>query len=137
MKKIVVALVGLAVFAPGALAATHFLKVSPGKVAAGKTVTVSGSVAKGCRIGHSGDSATIYSRAFKGITKKSFAGIPAVTASLSKSKSGAFSIGVKLSKSVKAATYSVTGRCGGGNFGSANLRVTKPSSTPPPGPGFY
>src|SRR5947209_9586653 len=77
VKKIVVALVGLAVFAPGALAATHFLKVSPSKVAAGKTVTVSGSVAKGCRIGHKNDVATIYSRAFKGITKKSFAGIPA------------------------------------------------------------
>ena len=36
MKKLIVAVVGLAVFAPGAFAASsHFLKVSPSKVGPG------------------------------------------------------------------------------------------------------
>ena len=136
MKKVVVALIGLAVLAPGALAASHFVKVSPGKVGAGKKVTVSGSVGKGCRIGHKGDSATIYSRAFKGATKHNFGGVPSITATLSQSKNGAFSVGITLSKSVKAGTYSVSGRCGGGNFGSTRLQVTEASS-PGSGYGFY
>ena len=47
MKKLIAALVGLAIVASSALAASsHFLKVSPSKVPAGKTVTVSGSVGK-------------------------------------------------------------------------------------------
>jgi hypothetical protein len=29
---------------------------------------------------------------------------------------------------VKTGTYSVGGRCGGGNFGTTTLKVTKPSS---------
>ena len=135
MKRVIIALVALVVFAPGALAATHFLKVSPGKVAAGKTVTISGSVGNGCQVGHKGDAATIFSRAFKGATKQSFAGVPAVSASLSKSKNGAFSVKLMLSTNVTAGTYSVGGRCGGGKFGSTTLQVTKPASDP--GPGFY
>lgn len=137
MKKLVVALVGLAVFAPGALAASHFVKVSPGKLAAGKTVTVSGSVGSACQTGHKGDSATIYSRAFKGATKQSFDGVPSVSASLSKSKNGAFSTKVKLSKSVAAATYTVTGHCGKSNLGSTKLQVTKASSSSSGLVGFY
>ena len=126
LKKLTAAFVALAIVAPGALAASsHFLKVSPSKVPAGKTVTVSGSVGKGCQTGHKGDAATIYSKAFKGATKENFAGVPAVTVSLSKSKSGAFSVKVTLSKKLKTGTYSVTGRCGGGTFGSTALKVTK------------
>lgn len=125
MKKLIVALVGLAVFAPEALAASHFLKVSPSKVSAGKTVTVSGSVGNGCQTGHTGDVATIFSKAFKGATKQNFGGVPSVSASLANSTSGAFSIKVKLSKKVKAGSYSVGGRCGGGNFGSTTLKVKK------------
>ena len=52
----------------------------------------------GCQIGHKHDAATIYSKAFAGATKTKFAGVPSVSASLSKSKTGAFSIKVKLSK---------------------------------------
>ena len=78
----IAALVGLAAFAPAALASSHFLKVSPGKVAQGNVVTVSGSVDHGCEIGHKSDAATIYSKAFKGATKHNFAGIPSVSASL-------------------------------------------------------
>jgi hypothetical protein len=126
MKKLIGAVAGLAVFAPGAMASSHFLKVSPGKVKAGKTITISGSVDHGCGIGHKGDSATIYSKAFKGATKHNFAGVPSISVSLSKSKTGAFSVKLKLSKKVKKGKYDVGGRCGGGKFGSTTLRVTKP-----------
>ena len=137
MKKLIAALAGLAVFAPGALAASsHFLRVSPGKTSPGKTVTISGSVDHGCQIGRKGDVATIYSKAFAGATKTNFAGVPSVSASLSESKTGAFSIKVTLSKKLKTGTYSVGGRCGGGNFGSAKLTVTKTAASQSP-PGFY
>lgn len=129
MKKLVAALVALAVAAPTALAASHFVKVSPSKTKAGKTVKVFGSVGNGCQTGHKGDVAIIFSRAFKGATKQSFASVPAVYASLSKSKNGAFSFKVKLSSKLKAGTYSVSGRCGGGNFGSTKLTVKRAGST--------
>jgi hypothetical protein len=124
MKKLIVAVVGLSVFAPGAMAASsHFLKVSPSTADQGATVTVSGSVDHGCQIGHKGDTATIISKAFKGATKHTFAGVPAVSASLAKSKNGAFSVKVTLASNVKPGKYSVSGRCGGGNFGSTTLKV--------------
>jgi hypothetical protein len=125
MKKLIGAVVGLAVFAPGAFAASsHFVKVSPGKAAQGQTVTVSGSVDHGCQIGHKGDTATIISKAFKGATKHSFAGVPSISASLAKSTNGKFKVRITLASNVKPAKYSVTGRCGGGNFGSTTLKVT-------------
>jgi hypothetical protein len=129
VKKLIAALVGLAVFAPSALAASHFLKVTPAKVAPGKTVTVSGSVGTGCQIGHKADAATIFSNAFKGATKTNFAGVPSVSASLANSTNGSFSIKVKLAKKVKTGKYSVGGRCGGGNFGTTTLKVAKAVST--------
>jgi hypothetical protein len=132
LKKLIAALVGLAVFAPAALAASHFLKVSPSKVAVGKAVTVSGSVGNGCQTGKKGDVATIYSNAFKGATKQKFAGVPSVTVSLASSKKGAFSTKVTLSKSLKTGTYSVSGRCGGGKFGSAKLSVVAGAAQNPP-----
>ena len=117
MKKLTAAFAVLALAAPGALAANQSsLKVSPKTVKRGKTVTVSGTVT-GC----SGP-ATIYSRAFKGATKQNFAGIPSVSA---KVKNGKFSVKVKLSKKLKPKKYKVSGRCGGGNFGSATLTVKK------------
>jgi hypothetical protein len=125
LKKLVAALVGIAAFAPAALASpSHFLKVSPGQASTGDTVTVSGSVDHGCQIGHKSDTATIMSKAFKGATRHSFAGVPSVSASLAKSTNGAFSIKVRLGQNVKPGKYSVTGRCGGGNFGAATLKVT-------------
>ena len=128
MKKLIAPLVALAVCAPSALAATtHFLKVSPSKTNPGKTVTIFGSVDHGCQIGHKNDAAIIYSKVFAGITKTKFAGVPSISASLAKSKTGAFSTKVTLSKKLKTATYSVGGRCGGAKFGSATLKVTKPA----------
>ncbi len=134
MKKLTAILVGLAVFAPAALAASssHFLKVSPGKTNPGKTITLSGSVGHGCQIDRKGDAATLTSKAFAGATKSKFAGVPSVSASLAKSKNGAFLVKVKLSKTLKAGTYSIGGRCGGGKFGSATLKVTQVSEQQPP-----
>lgn len=129
MKKLITAFVALAAFAPAALAATHSIKVTPSSAAGGKTVTVSGSVDHGCQTGHKGDAATIISRAFKGATKTNFAGVPSVSAPLATSKTGSFSIKVKLAKNVKSGKYTVSGRCGGGNFGSTTLKVTNPGST--------
>jgi hypothetical protein len=131
LKKLIAAFAACAAFAPGAFgAASHFLKVSPSKTHPGKTIKVSGSVDHGCQIGHKGDVATIYSNAFAGATKRNFAGIPAISASLAKSTTGAFSINVKLSKKLKTGKYSVRGRCGGGKFGSTTLKVTKPQPSP-------
>jgi hypothetical protein len=127
MKKLIAALAGLAVFAPAAMASSHFLKVSPGKTNPGKTITISGSVGHGCGIGRWGDTATIYSGAFKGATKHTFAGVPSVSVSLAKSKTGAFSFKLKLSRKVKKGTYNVSGRCGGGKFGSTKLKLVKPT----------
>jgi hypothetical protein len=133
LKKLLIALAALAVFAPAALASSHFVRVSPGKVRAGKTVTVSGSVGNGCETGHTGDAATLYSKAFKGVTKQNFAGIPSITVSLAHSTDGTFSTKVKLSRHVKAKWYRVSGRCGGGNFGSTFLKVKQPSNGLPQG----
>jgi hypothetical protein len=136
MKKLLAVLAVFAAFAPTALAASHFLKVSPGKTSPGKTVTVSGSVGTGCQTGHKGDQAIVFSKAFTGATKANFAGQPSFSVSLAKSKNGAFSLKVKLSKKLKTGKYSIGGRCGGGNFGSATLKVAK-SGYGGGGPGFY
>jgi len=105
--------------------APHFLKVSPTRTNPGKTITVSGSVGNRCQSGHRGDTAAIYSNAFKGATKRRFAGVPAVYVSLSKSKTGRFSFKLKLSKKLKTGTYAMRGRCRGRNFGSAKLKLVK------------
>jgi hypothetical protein len=116
------------VFAPAAFASANFLKVSPGKVKAGKTITISGSVGNGCQTGHTGDAATIYSKAFKGATRHNFAGIPSISVSLAGSHDGTFSTKLTLAKHLKAKWYRISGRCGGGNFGSTMLKVKRPSS---------
>jgi hypothetical protein len=119
-KLIAAAVVVFAFAASAAFAASHFIKVSPGTVKRGNKVTVSGAVGGGCEVGHKGDDATIYSNAFKGSTRKDFAGIPAVEAPLNKQGKFSFKITIK----VKKGTYRIGGRCGGGNFGSASLKVT-------------
>jgi hypothetical protein len=119
MKRLIAVLAVFAVAAPAALAASHFLKVSPSTVKAGKSVTLSGSVGSGCA---KGSQVTITSKAFKGATMHEFAGVPAVYATVK--KGGKFSTKVTIKKAIKAGKYHVGGRCGGGNFGSATLKVT-------------
>lgn len=97
----------------------HHLTVSPSTVKPGRTVTIRGSVDHGCQ---TPGPVTIYSRAFKGATRHSFAGVPAVYAKAA--KTGSFSTKVTIKGNVKAARYQVGGRCGGGNFGSAALKVS-------------
>jgi len=123
VKKLIVApIAALALAAPAALAAAHFVKVSPGTVARGNKVTVYGNVGGGCEVGHKGDSAEIYSNAFRFTEPKGVGDVPTADAPLD--KHGAFSIKVKISTKIKKGTYRVGGRCGGGNFGSTSLKVT-------------
>jgi hypothetical protein len=119
MKKLIGVFVVLATLVPAALAAgAHFIKVEPASVKPGQVVRVYGSVGGGCA---AGDSATLISTAFKGATKEEFAGVPAVNAKVR--KNSRFSIKLRLSKALKPGKYDIGGRCGGGNFGSAKLRV--------------
>jgi hypothetical protein len=117
MKKVLTAVVVLAVMAPAALASGASLKLSPTAVSAGSKVTVSGSVGKGCSV-KKGSVATLYSKAFA--SKQNVAGVPSVSAPLS--SKGSFSIKVPTKHSASG-TYTVSGRCGGGKFGSAMLTV--------------
>ncbi len=97
----------------------HYVKVSPAAVRAGKSTKVYGSVGGGCRMP---GTVTVYSRAFKGATKHDFAGVPAIFTRTD--KKGRFTFRVTIKRSVKAGRYHIGARCGGGNFGSATLRVT-------------
>jgi predicted transcriptional regulator len=99
---------------------THFLKVSPSSVKAGRTTTVSGAVGNGCKVPAR---VTVYSRAFKGATRQQFAGVPAIL--ITTNRQGKFSKRVTIRRTIKASRYHVGARCGGGNLGSATLRVTK------------
>lgn len=119
MKRLIAASVLIALSPASALAASHFLKVSPGTVKAGKAVTVHGSVDHGCQ---TPGQVTIFSQAFKGATHQDFAGVPAVF--VTASGTGAFSKKVVIRRNVKPGHYTLGGRCGGGNFGSATLNVT-------------
>ncbi len=98
---------------------SHYLKLSSSKVKPGKAVTLSGSVGHGCK---TPGQVTIYSRAFKGATGRSFAGVPAVVTTIN--RKGAFKKQLTIKRGIKAGNYHVGGRCGGGNFGSATLKVT-------------
>jgi hypothetical protein len=98
----------------------HFVKVSPSTVKAGNSTSVSGAVGNGCK---KPGQVTIFSRAFKGATRHEFAGVPAIFTTTN--RKGKFSKRVTIKKTVKPGSYDVGGRCGGGNFGSATLRVTR------------
>jgi hypothetical protein len=105
--------------AGAAVAAT--INVSPGTVSTGGQVTVSGDVlangSPGCTV--PGD-VTLISPAFAGLGE--FAGVGATTATAD--ASGNFTTTVTLSSSVAPGTYTITGRCGGGDLGvSASLTV--------------
>jgi hypothetical protein len=119
MKKLIATLVVLVTLVPAAPAGAvaHFVKVEPTVVEPGHVVRVYGTVG-GCPVG---SSATLISAAFKGATKEEFAGVPSVSAKVRKGFK--FSVKVTLSKGLKPGKYQIGGRCGGGAFGSAKLRV--------------
>jgi hypothetical protein len=107
----------LMLIAAPAWAAPVAIHVSPSSVAAGDTVTVSGSVGSGSEC----SSVTLISKAF--VHTNDFAGLPAVFATVK--PSGAFRVTTRIPSARAAGTYTITGRCGGGNLGvSATLVVS-------------
>jgi len=119
------ALLGFVIFivCAGALpASAATIVVSPTSVSTSGTVTVSGDVSAGGVLGCAAPgTATLISNAFSGISE--FAGEGAVMVPVD--ATGHFSSSVTLKPSVAAGTYTITGRCGGGNLGvSATLTVT-------------
>jgi hypothetical protein len=123
-----IALVVLVLGAASAVAAT--IDVNPSTVSTGGQVTVSGDVLAngqpGCTV--PGD-VTLISPAFDGLGE--FAGVGATTATAD--ASGNFTTTVTLSSNVAPGSYTVTGRCGGGDLGvSASLTVAPTPVTIPP-----
>ena len=124
MKKLIAVPAMLAVLAPSvALAATHYIKVSPGSQQAGGKVRLYGAVDGGCG---TGSQVTIYSKAFAGATRHSFAGVPAVYAKVASNHK--FSTNLTLNGALDQGKYTIGARCGGGTLGHTTLTVT---------PGFY
>jgi hypothetical protein len=111
-------LIWLAVTASAAAAST--INVSPSTVAAGGTVTVSGSVAGGCS---PGSQVTLISKAFN--PAHEFAGVPAITTS--SQSNGHYSVSTQIPSGTAPGSYSVSGRCGGGNIGGTTLQVSAAS----------
>jgi hypothetical protein len=109
------------------------LHVSPRSVAAGDTVTLSGSLGADSA-GSECSGVTLLSKAF--VHTHDFADVPAVFAAVK--PDGAFAATTTIPRAKPAGTYTITGRCGGGNLGvSATLVVraaASPTTTPAPAP---
>jgi hypothetical protein len=107
------------------------LQVSPRSVVVGDRVTVSGwlppAPGSECATG-----VTLLSRAFGG--SQEFAGVPAIVAAVK--ADGTFTVVTRIPSARAAGTYTISGRCGGGNIGaSADLVVrAAPAPTTKPGP---
>jgi hypothetical protein len=125
----VAAVLGTLLGTPGFVSAAS-INVAPTTVAPGGNVRLTGDVladgTPGCDVS---GGVTLISDAFVGLGE--FAGVGAVN--LPVDATGHFDTTVTLSASVTAGTYSIGGRCGGGNLGvSANLVV---GALPPTGLG--
>jgi hypothetical protein len=105
--------------------ASPSLIVAPSTVGRGGVLTIFGSVAGGCP---GGTWVTLYSPAFRGATRRRFAGVPGVLARVRDDST--FSAGVRLSRSVKAGSYTVGARCAGAQIGVAKLRVVRRGGPP-------
>jgi hypothetical protein len=113
-------------------AAPVAIHVSPDSVAAGDTVTLSGSVGPDSAGSECAGGVTLISKAF--IHTHDFAGLPAVGAAVK--PDGTFTATTKIPSSKPAGTYTITGRCGGGNLGVLARLVVRaavsPTTTPAP-----
>lgn len=108
------AALSVAVVAP-AVSAAPTIKVSPSTVKRGKVVRVYG-VVTGC-----GGRVTLISKAF--VHTHDFAGLPAIFAP--READGSYSVRTRIPATRRPATYTISGRCGGGNLGVARkLKVT-------------
>jgi hypothetical protein len=107
----------LALAGPAVAAATPLIHATPASVARGHKVRLHGTI-RGCP---KGDQVTLLSKAFKG-SGLSFAGVPAVFAVVGRHHH--YSVVYRIRKKVTKKTYSLRGRCGGGNFGHGSLTVT-------------
>ncbi|HUI49333.1 MAG TPA: hypothetical protein VL119_11590 [Acidimicrobiia bacterium] len=119
--SVIVPLSAVALFALAVPAAAATITVSPTSVSHAGSVTVSGDVlVNGARACAVGDDVTLISNAFAGHGE--FAGVGAVTVPVD--STGHFSATVTILPSVADGTYTITGRCGGGNLGvEASLTV--------------
>jgi hypothetical protein len=105
---------------PGQAFAQATLNVKPKSVHAGERVRVFGTVGGGCV---AGDTVTLLSEAFP--HTEEFAGVPAVMTPVR--PNGTYSKRVRIPRHRHRGIYTVSGRCGGGNFGiSRKLRVRRP-----------
>jgi hypothetical protein len=122
----------LAPATPGWAASAVTLQVRPSSITAGDTVVVSGSVGPAPQGSACATSVLLLSRAF--VPTDEFAGVPALTAAVK--PGGAFAITTRVPRSTRAGTYTISGRCGGGNLGvSATLEVrAAPTATTTPAP---
>ncbi len=139
VRALRVAGVGLALLLPVVVAAAapvaaagSTISVTPSSVAAGVTVTVSGSIpTSGAGSCPAGDGVTLTST--EALFPQGGFGPTAP-----RSASGSFSVTYQVPSSTPAGTYSIGMRCGGGNVGiSATLTVTTATAQPVAGqPGF-
>jgi hypothetical protein len=107
-----------ALFVSPAVASGPRIALSPSRVHRGRYVQVYGTLT-GCP---SGDAVTLISHAFP--RRHSFAGVPAVSATVA--KGGRYSVRVRVPSGKRPGAYSVSGRCGGGNLGvSVKLHVLR------------
>jgi hypothetical protein len=105
--------------------------VSPNSVAAGGTVTLSGSVGPNSAGSECATGVRLLSRAFD--SNQEFADVPALGAAVR--PDGTFTTTTVIPRSRAAGTYPITGRCGGGNFGGTTLQVRAAPTTPTTTPG--
>jgi hypothetical protein len=135
IAALVLATVGMLTLAAApAGAAPATLQVSPASVTAGDTVTVSGSLGPDEAGSECASRLLLLSRAFD--DAEDFAGVPMVVAAVK--PDGAFAATTRIPRSRAAGSYTISGRCGGGNIGaSATLEVRAaptPTTTPAPTP---
>lgn len=131
VRRLVACLVGggvlvalLAVGGPVGGSALATIAVSSHQAATGSSVTVTGT----CEPNTSGYA---LSTAFLRDASHEFAGVGA--APFSTDAGGNFSVVATISASATPGTYTISGRCGGGNIGvTASVQVTNPVAPPTP-----
>jgi hypothetical protein len=102
------------------------LQVSPGSVTAGDSVVVSGSVGPEPAGSACATGVLLLSSAF--VHTDDFAGVPAVAAAVR--PDGTFTVTTRIPRSRPAGSYTISGRCGGGNLGVSATLVVRAAATP-------